>query len=114
MSCPPIEDGAIWVEAGTIRATGKLSDVRRDGRGELIDVGDAVLLPGLINAHCHLELTDTAGKSSFQGSFTGWLKQIVALKRDWQQAEYEQSAMRGAKMLLQSGTTSVCDVVSWW
>src|SRR5689334_19867167 len=47
-------------------------------------------------------------------TFTDWLKQIVAQKRNWEQRDYEQSARNGVEMLLQSGTTSVCDLVSWW
>jgi len=114
ITAPPIEDGAIWIESNTIRAIGKCKEVRATGTGEWLDLGDAVLLPGLINAHCHLELTDMDGQVPYEGSFTDWLKKIVAAKRGWQQSEYVQSASRGVEMLCSSGTTSVCDVVSWW
>src|SRR5690349_14100524 len=102
------------IEDGTIRAVGRFVDVQRQAFGSPLDLGDAVLLPGLVNCHCHLELTDMAGRVPHDGTFTEWLKKIVAAKREWQQTEYEHSALHGVQMLLQSGTTSVCDVVSWW
>lgn len=114
VATPPIPDGALWVEAETIRAVGDVNSVRLQGRGEPIDLGDTVLLPGLINAHCHLELTDMAGAVPFEGSFTNWLQSLVSLKKGWGQEQYEASASGGAKMLLETGTTSVADVVSWW
>ena len=34
----------------------------RKHHGEIIDLGDAILLPGLVNAHCHLDYTNMAGQ----------------------------------------------------
>src|ERR1051326_9273075 len=114
ISASPICDGAVWIEAGVIRKVGTFADLRGHANGAVIDARDSVVLPGLINAHCHLELTNMAGRVSRGESFSDWLRQIVAQKKGWQQQDYEQSAQRGAQMLLQSGTTSVCDIVSWW
>ncbi len=41
-------------------------------------MGDFALLPGLINAHCHLEYTDLAGEFLPPRHFTDWLMLIVA------------------------------------
>src|SRR5262249_16166144 len=57
---------------------------------------------------------DMVGRVASGNHFTDWLKQIVVQKKGWEQRDYEQSARRGVEMLLQSGTTSVCDIVSWW
>lgn len=114
ISSPPIDDGVVWIEGCSVRAVGRISEVTAKGQGEWIDLGDAVLLPGVINAHCHLELTDMANCVPRGNTFTDWLKQIVAQKKNWGQRDYEQSARNGVEMLLQSGTTSVCDIVSWW
>lgn len=84
------------------------------GSGVDHDWGDVVILPGLVNAHCHLELTDLSGKVPFDGRFANWLKQVVALKRSWQGTDYEASGRRGVDLLADSGATSVCDIVSWW
>jgi cytosine/adenosine deaminase-related metal-dependent hydrolase len=74
-----------------------------------VDLGDAVLLPGLVNAHCHLDYTDMAGQFPPQKSFTDWIKLITTAKSEWSYTEFAESWLRGAKMLLQNGTTTVAD-----
>src|ERR1051325_10110885 len=102
MAGPAIENGAVRIADRMIRAVGKFDDVRGEGNGDSIDLGDAVLLPGLINTHCHLELTDMVGQAQFDGNFTDWLKRVVSTKKNWQHTEYESSALRGAEMLLRT------------
>ena len=58
ISSPAIRDGIVAVEGERIRFVGARSDAPA---GELVDLGDAVLLPGLVNAHTHLELTAMRG-----------------------------------------------------
>ena len=62
MDGPPIEGGCVRVLGDRIAQVGALDDM--DARGETIrDIPDAVLLPGLINAHCHLELGMEFGRA---------------------------------------------------
>jgi aminodeoxyfutalosine deaminase len=69
-----------------------------------------ILLPGLVNAHCHLDYTDMAGQFRPTGSFTDWIKLITTSKAGWSYADYAQSWLRGAQMLLHTGTTTVADI----
>lgn len=55
---PAIRDGAVGVEQGRIAWVGAAAAAPQ---GEHVDLGDAVLLPGLVNAHSHLELTVMRG-----------------------------------------------------
>src|SRR5262249_49766673 len=83
VSAPPIRDGRIAVEDGRIAWVG--SQDSADGpRGELVDLGDGVLLPGLVNAHCHLELTGlrdvlaSAVESPSRASrFVPWVRELI-------------------------------------
>ena len=53
-----IEDGAILVESGLIRAVGNYHDLSvAHPDASLVDFGEAVLLPPMVNAHTHLELS---------------------------------------------------------
>src|SRR3954471_21047355 len=55
-----IRDAAVAVEAGRIVHAGPLQDVKRelgDRQYSVIDYGDSTILPGLIDAHCHITLT---------------------------------------------------------
>jgi aminodeoxyfutalosine deaminase len=103
---PPIENGAVEIDADRIVAVGKWSEFRR---GRATDLGEVVLMPGLVNAHCHLDYTDLrivrGGKS-----FTQWVQTIIKKKLDWTVAEYRKSWVRGARMLEETGTTTVADI----
>jgi aminodeoxyfutalosine deaminase len=68
------------------------------------------LLPGLVNAHCHLDYTDFAGQITPPKNFPDWIKAIVSLKANWSYTDFAQSWLRGARMLLHSGVTTVADV----
>jgi len=45
-----------------------------------MDLGEVALLPGLVNAHCHLDYTDMAGQLVPPKSFTDWIKSITELR----------------------------------
>ena len=77
---------------------------------ERIDLGNVILLPGLINAHCHLDYTQMAGQFPPPKVFTDWLKLITTTKAGWTASEYAASWLAGAQMLLRTGTTTVGDI----
>ena len=110
ISQPPIENGAVLISGRRISAVGRWMDLAAQHSGESIDLGATVLLPGLVNAHCHLDYTDMAGKITPPKSFTDWIKSMVALKGSWNYTDFAQSWVNGAKMLLRTGTTTVADI----
>src|SRR5690242_8400216 len=59
VSAPPIENGAVRISGNRIIEVGPAGDVA--GNANTVDLGDVILLPGLVNAHCHLDYTDMAG-----------------------------------------------------
>jgi cytosine/adenosine deaminase-related metal-dependent hydrolase len=67
-------------------------------------------MPGLINAHCHLDYTHMAGQLSAPRRFIDWLKLITTTKAQWTTAEYRASWLSGAQMLVRTGTTTVADI----
>ena len=107
---PPIDDGAVLVHDSQIEAVGPFTELRGKSDDGVIDLGDAILLPGLVNAHCHLDYTGLAGKLSPAKNFSDWIKAIVALKAEWSYADFAMSWLQGAKMLLRSGVTTIVDI----
>lgn len=107
---PAIRDGGLVVSARRIRAVGRWRDLARHATGQRVDLGEVILLPGLVNAHCHLDYTGMAGQFSPPRHFTDWLKLITSTKSQWTIAEYKQSWLSGAGMLLRTGTTTVADI----
>lgn len=106
----PLDDGAVGIRDQRIAAAGSFREVARECGGRVVDLGDAVLLPGLVNAHCHLDYTQMGGHIHRCASFTDWIKAITALKGAWGFAEFAESWLQGARMLLRTGTTTVGDI----
>ncbi len=107
---PPIEDGAVVVAGNRILAIGAWRELQSFARRRVVDLGAVILMPGLVNAHCHLDYTDMAGRLPPPKSFLDWIPLITAEKSGWSYSEYAQSWLNGAHMLLKSGVTTVADV----
>jgi cytosine/adenosine deaminase-related metal-dependent hydrolase len=107
---PPISDGAVWISGDRIRSVGTWRQLSGNGNEQVFDLGEVVLLPGLINAHCHLDYTHMAGQFPSPKLFIDWLKLITTTKSQWNTAEYVASWKNGAEMLLRTGTTTVADI----
>ena len=106
----PIEDGAVVVWDGQVSAVGRWSDLAEGvGSANTVDLGAAILMPGLVNAHCHLDYTDMAGFLP-PTSFPDWVKGMLACKAGWSYTEFAQSWLNGANMLERSGTTTVANI----
>jgi aminodeoxyfutalosine deaminase len=74
---PPIRDAVIEIEDGVIR--GVSAGAGRRGP-DCRDLGNVVLLPGLINAHTHLELSWLRGRVPPASRFTDWVKTLFAIR----------------------------------
>jgi aminodeoxyfutalosine deaminase len=105
-----VEDGAIVLAGNRIRAIGRWKDFSREQKGEVLDLGEVILMPGLVNAHCHLDYTAMAGQLAPPKRFTDWLKLILTSKSGLTYSDFAQSWLSGAKMLVRNGVTTVGDV----
>lgn len=107
IDAPPIENGRLVVSDGRI-----VSIERSDGPSTLgADYGEAVLLPGFVNAHTHLELTHLAGRVSYRGSFARWVEELVAASRPVPPDEVRNASIhQGIKRSLASGVTAIGDI----
>jgi len=110
ISAPAIENGAVKVLGKQIVWVGRWADLRPSERTDVTDLGESVLLPGLVNAHCHLDYTSMAGKLPPPRRFSEWIQALVPLKSGWTDEDYSESWQAGAAMLLRSGSTTVLDV----
>lgn len=76
MAGPIVADGAVVLHGETIAAVGLFRELSQEySGGTVVDHPDCVLMPGLINAHIHLELSNLAhlGRMNPAASFTGWI-----------------------------------------
>jgi cytosine/adenosine deaminase-related metal-dependent hydrolase len=100
--------------AGSIVDVGKFPEVSARYSGqEIIDLGEQVLLPGLINAHCHLDYTCLRGKISPQKSFTDWIHAINAEKSKLSPQDYVTSINEGFAEAKRFGTTTIANLTGF-
>ncbi len=105
----PIADGAVRVERGLIAEVAPWRSVAR-AASEVTDLGDAILMPGWVNAHCHLDYTQFMGRIAPGGSFTTWIAHMVALKADTGEESRQQSWLDGARQCRAAGMTTVANI----
>jgi len=101
---PPIEDGAVAIDDGRIAAVGT-----RDELGAGTHYDDAVLLPGFVNAHSHIEYAVYAGFGDSLTDFAEWIRLHTERKRRIGWEEYVDIARLGAAECLRSGIATIGD-----
>ncbi|MEM1097722.1 MAG: amidohydrolase family protein [Planctomycetota bacterium] len=111
--------GAVLADAGRVIAWGEAEAMRREYAGDAptVDHGEVVLMPGLVNAHAHLELS-AIGPQPYGGDFLGWVRMLrehwpgdgdpwaKQPDEDW----FAQATQRGATESRQAGVEHVGDI----
>lgn len=113
---PPVENGELVVEDGRIAAVGRHGQATPARQAaDVSDFGDAVILPGLVNAHTHLELSDLAGRVPPTADFTTWLKSLFAiLSNSTRDESVITSAVRtGVRQSISAGVTTLGDITRY-
>jgi cytosine/adenosine deaminase-related metal-dependent hydrolase len=77
---------------------------------EIRDLGDAVLLPGLVNAHTHLELSWMGDESLIEGDWLSWVRSLVELREREDEAVARRAAEAAVEGIVARGTVAVGDV----
>jgi aminodeoxyfutalosine deaminase len=137
MNGPPIENGAVAIDgnriddsppgsspsraarlrraapAGSVVDVGLFNEVKARNSGEIVDLGEQALLPGLINAHCHLDYTCLRGKIPPPKSFADWIRAINAEKAKLSKQDYLVSINEGFAEAKRFGTTTIGNLTSF-
>jgi cytosine/adenosine deaminase-related metal-dependent hydrolase len=108
-----IENGAVAVSGNRIVDVGTFDDIKRRNAGNAVDLGEQALLPGLINAHCHLDYTCLRGKIALQKSFTDWILAINAEKSELSPKNYVASINDGFEEAKRFGTTTIANLTAF-
>ena len=99
--------------AGTVVDVGKFDEIATRNAGEIIDLGEQALLPGLINAHCHLDYTCLRGKIPPQKSFADWIRAINTEKANLSAKDYLASINEGFAEAKGFGTTTIANLTAF-
>lgn len=102
---PPLERGTITI------AGARIVEVEPRGtRTADLDVGNAAILPGLVNAHTHLDLSGLRGLLPPSTDFTSWLRAVIAHRRSLTADQVEASIRAGLAECIRTGTTLLGDI----
>ena len=108
VAASPVRGGAVVVRDGRVAAVGPAPEIRA-AHPDLPErsFGEAVLAPGFVDAHCHLEWSLIAPAAS--GDFAAWMASFLSLRRRMRPEDHEVAARLGALRRLAAGTTAVGD-----
>ncbi len=108
----PIEDGSVLVRSDKVEALDLRATLVRSFPDEPeIDFQNAVIMPGFVNTHSHLEYS-VFGRAVEPSSFTSWILQLIKRSRQLSLEDWENSARLGASLSIKSGVTCLGDIVS--
>ncbi len=113
MDGAPIDNGAVAVSDDRITDVGKFDEIKARNAGEIVDLGEQALLPGLINAHCHLDYTCLRRKIPPQKSFADWIRAINAEKAKLSPKDYLASINEGFAEAKRFGTTTIANLTAF-
>ncbi len=100
----PIENGSIEIK------NGKIIKISRKADGKVLDLGEGIIMPALINSHTHLEMPeiDTVSRSGFMPWLNSFLKSVKVMNK----ADFQIQLQKNEKMSIESGTCLICDITN--
>jgi aminodeoxyfutalosine deaminase len=109
MTGPALRNG--WVGVADGRIVSVNADRPAEGPADgVVDLGSGVLLPGLVNAHCHLELSSLCDRLPRSLGFVPWVAALVAARGGEAPEVVREATRRAIASLSESGTVAVGDV----
>ena len=110
---PPIGNGEVVVSGDRIAAVGPAGATARErvapeDCNEIIDLGEAILMPGLVNVHTHLEYTVMRGLLEDRAFFP-WIRELTMRKAALTAEDWVASAVIGAAEAVAGGVTTLGD-----
>jgi len=101
----PIPDGLVTLQGQMILSVGAETSA-----GRIRDLGCAAIVPGLVNAHTHLEFSDVAAPLSIPtADFVGWLQQVIRLRLQGQEDPLR-AVENGLRQSTTLGTTTLAEI----
>ncbi|MFO0948254.1 MAG: amidohydrolase family protein [Planctomycetota bacterium] len=104
-----IEDGLLVVEEGRIVA---VTPYRERAGTPCIDLGSAILCPGFVNAHAHLDLSAIGNRIPAENNFGDWLAAVVNHRRASAHDSPTHAIRRAIEEIVDGGTTLLGDIAA--
>ncbi len=109
-----VENGVVVVKGGKIDSVVSGESLKLDTGAKVVDFGNSAILPGFINGHTHLELSDLHGLTVPDKVITSWISQLIRAKMKWKEEEFAVSTKNGIRQSIESGVSTVADITNSW
>lgn len=113
MTTPPLLDGAVRVSGNRITDVGPAAQLQPRSGEEVLDLGSVALLPGLVNAHCHLDYSSLRHSITAPAGFTEWVQRLNSIKRQLSNDDILDAIRRGYAEAQRFGTTTICSMAAF-
>jgi cytosine/adenosine deaminase-related metal-dependent hydrolase len=113
-----VAGGAIAVPGGVIVATGPRQELASRYGGTVHDYPGAVIMPGLVNPHTHLELTHFPAWKIRKGidyaprTYMDWIVQVIKVRRALSREELVASLREGLRLCVEAGVTAIGEILT--
>lgn len=106
----PIKNGAVLVEHGRIVKVAKSAEFQGVA-AEIIDHGQGILMPGLVNGHAHLELSHcTASVNKNLGDMVAWIADLLKFRESYFGGDIAFRAQECLSGMSDSGIDLIVDI----
>jgi len=106
----PINNGAVVFSHGIIQSVGPARDaMKKFPSHRVYSLQNAVLMPGLVNLHVHLELPHLLERVCAK-TFPDWIINLIRAKKDLSNKDYQSATKININTLIQTGTTTVGEI----
>lgn len=102
----PLENATVEVDHGRIAAVHQRFDP------QAVDLGNAAVIPGLVNAHTHLEFSQIQRPVGPSAPFTAWLQAVIAERQAAAPTDRPAAIAQGLAECAAEGTTSIGEIAS--
>ncbi len=102
-----LENGYVETAGGIIESVGAGSPPKDV---PVVDMGPGVMMPSLVNAHTHLELSALSGSLSFDLGFRHWTTELIQKRGSFTESDLLEGALKALRSLLSSGCGAVGEI----
>lgn len=109
---PPIPGGTLRIRGSRVAAVASGRAADREAGCRVIDLPDAIVMPGLVNAHTHLEFSDVPAPLDAAGGLPAWIGRVIALRRRRDPAAVAAAIGHGLRESMAGGVTAIGEIAT--
>ncbi len=108
ISSDALEHAGVCIKGAEIAEVSANSSSSAFAHGEVRDYGNAIIVPGFINLHTHIDYSHLRYLDA-ASSFLPWVRKLIAGAASWTPEQWLESSLYGARQAALGGTSFIVD-----